>query len=81
MCCTVTLDYQELMAVDIDGSADTPVVGFPHSLFRVPFRQTPTQRNVFDVSRDGQRFLVNAYVEGAVSAPITWVLNWAAELE
>jgi len=64
----VTLDHQELMAVDIDGSGDTPVVGIPHALFRVPFRQTPIQRNVFDVSSDGQRFLVNAYVEGAVSA-------------
>ena len=58
-----------------------PVVGIPHPLFQVSFRRTPAQRNVFDVTADGQRFLVNALVEGAHSAPITWVLNRAAALE
>jgi Tol biopolymer transport system component len=72
----------DLMAVDIDVSGDAPiVVGTPQPLFEVPFRQTPVQRNVFDVSADGERFLVNTLVEGALSAPITWVLNWPAELE
>ena len=69
------------MAVDIDGSGDAPIVGIPHPLFQVPFRRTPNPRNVFDVTADGQRFLVNTLVEGALSAPITWVLNWTAELE
>ena len=69
------------MAVDIDASGDAPIVGMPHQLFQVPFRQTPVQRNVFDVSADGERFLVNTLVEAALSAPITWVLNWTAELE
>ncbi len=58
-----------------------PIVGIPHALFQVSFRRTPTQRNVFDVTADGQRFLVNTLVEGTRSAPITWVLNWPAELE
>ena len=71
----------ELMAVDIDAAGDAPTVGIPHVLFQAPFRQSPPQRNSYDVTADGQRFLVNTLVEGALSAPITWVLNWAAELE
>ena len=68
------------MAVDIAGTGDAPVVGIPHLLFQVPFRRG-TQRNVFDVTADGQRFLVNTLVAGGGAAPITWVLNWAAELQ
>ena len=69
------------MAVDIDVTGDAPIWGVPQALFQVAFRQRPVQRNVFDVSVDGQRFLVNTLVEGALAAPITWVLNWTAELE
>ena len=76
----VTLDHQQLMAVDIDTSGDAPVVGKPQSLFRARFRRSAAERNVFDVSKDGW-FLVNTSVEGAASVPITWVLNWAAALE
>ena len=35
----------------------------------------------YDVTADGERFLVNTLVEGALAARITWVLNWATELE
>ncbi len=76
----VTQD-NKLMAVDIDVTGDAPVVGTPQVLFETLFRSTPIQRNVFDVSADGERFLVNTLVEGALSAPITWVLDWTAELE
>ena len=76
----VTLDHQQLIAVDMDTSGDAPVVGTPQLLFRAPFRRTTFGRNVFDVSKDGW-FLVNTYIEGAPSAPITWVLDWAADLE
>ena len=77
----ITLDNRQLMAVDIDVAGDAPIIGTPHQLFEAPFRVTPTQRNVFDVSADGHRFLVNTLVEGARSASITWVLAWTAELE
>ena len=73
---------REVMAVDIDidTAEDTPVVGIPHRLF-VPALSSKGQRNVFDVTADGQRFLVNTLAEGEVPARITWVLNWTAELE
>ena len=41
----------------------------------------PSATNRYDVSADGQRFLINAPVENAGSAPITVVVNWDAGLE
>ena len=35
----------------------------------------------YDVTADGQRFLVNTSVEQKVSSPITVVLNWTAGLK
>jgi eukaryotic-like serine/threonine-protein kinase len=35
---------------------------------------------VYDVSRDGQRFLINTQVKQAESAPMSIVLNWTAKL-
>ncbi len=70
----------EVMAVDISTAGDAVDFGVPHALFQVPFRESPVQRNVFDVTADGQRFLVNTLVEGSRSGSITWVLNWAADL-
>jgi serine/threonine protein kinase/Tol biopolymer transport system component len=35
---------------------------------------------VYDVSRDGQRFLINTQVKQAESAPTSIVLNWTAKL-
>jgi eukaryotic-like serine/threonine-protein kinase len=35
----------------------------------------------YDVSADGQRFLVNTIVEAAPLPPITLVVNWAAGLQ
>ena len=71
----------ELMAVEIETTGDSLDVGIPRSLFRVSFREPEGARNVFDVTADGQRFLVNTLVEDAGSQSITWVLNWTAELE
>ena len=35
----------------------------------------------YDVTADGQKFLVNAKVDTSNSAPMSVILNWAAELE
>ena len=69
-----------LMAVEIEADGDTPVAGIPQVLFPID-GPTLLQRNNYDVTADGQRFLVNAFVEDAIRAQITWVLNWTAELE
>jgi eukaryotic-like serine/threonine-protein kinase len=50
------------------------------------FQTTPRLPNsildlfVYDVSRDGQRFLINTQVKQADSAPMSVVLNWPAKL-
>ena len=36
--------------------------------------------DAYDVSADGQRFLINTVPEQATSAPITVVVNWTAGL-
>lgn len=52
----------------------------------VLFQATPRQPIpifdlfVYDVSRDGQRFLINTQVKQAESAPMSVVLNWTAKL-
>ena len=37
--------------------------------------------SMYDVSPDGQRFLVNTLAAEATSAPITLVVNWPALLK
>ena len=54
----------------------------PVILFQAAPRQ-PVSFNdlfVYDVSRDGQRFLINTPVKQADSQPMTIVLNWPAKL-
>jgi hypothetical protein len=51
-------------------------------LFEAPVDSATTATaNRYDVSADGQRFLVNAPVENAGPAPITVVVNWTAGLK
>lgn len=35
----------------------------------------------FEVSRDGQRFLIPVLVEESATEPITVILNWTVELK
>ena len=64
------------MAVEVkaDGSNFEP--GVPKLLF-----ESETVGGAFDVSRDGQRFLISVPVEEVLSAPITVVMNWTADLK
>jgi len=70
----------DLMAVDIKlGNAVS--VGTPHKLFRFDSRDGyEVARNGYDVTSDGQRFLIVSPVK-EFNSPITVVLNWWAELE
>ena len=83
--CIIPIYYvslaNELMAVDVEREGDTLEVGIPHRLFPLASDPTFLQRNPFDVTADGQRFLVNALAEDSASTSITWVLNWTADLE
>ena len=66
-------------AATITGAAIT--IGEPHALFKTRLR--PMGRldaYPYDVSPDGQRFLMNTFVEESTSAGLTLVLNWPARL-
>jgi Tol biopolymer transport system component len=68
----------KLMAVAVNGKGPTFEVGEVKPLFQT--RATGT-RYSYDVSPDGQRFLINTAPEQAASAPFTVVLNWTAALK
>jgi len=58
--------------------ASTPV-----ALFQTHRRQPISAQDVFsyDVSGDGQRFLILTKVDAANAAPLSVLLNWASEIE
>jgi Tol biopolymer transport system component len=71
-----------LNAVSIDTRSGSAVVGPPTGLFRIPspsgFSAVSTR---YDVSRDGQRFLVSVPLEEAQPGALTVVLNWRSQLK
>ncbi|SRR6266480_287 len=56
--------------------------GKPVALFQTAPRQPSSSRDqfVYDVSKDGQRFLILTQVKQAGTPPMTVVLNWTAKL-
>jgi hypothetical protein len=71
----------DLMTVPLKMDS-TPNVGSPAALFRTRFGELSgiTGRNHYDVTSDGQRFLLTVPRRGPASSPITVVLNWTADL-
>jgi eukaryotic-like serine/threonine-protein kinase len=84
-------DGKELFYLSVDGKmmavgvktgaafeADSPV-----ALFQTHRRQPVSAQDVFsyDVSGDGQRFLILTKVDEANVAPLAITLNWASEME
>jgi hypothetical protein len=71
------------MAAAVNGQGSAFEVGAVRplavrSLFEM---RTEVPLFVYDVSPDGQRFLVNTRVQEAASEPITLVVNWPALLK
>jgi len=71
-----------LMAVEVK-EGPTFDAGVAKPLFQTQVRQQVSSVDLFsyDVSADGQRFLVNTDVGDVTSPTLTIVLNWAAELK
>src|ERR1700739_4935134 len=69
-----------LMAAAVNGKGSSFEVGAVKPLFQM---HLVGQRHEYDVSADGQRFLINTAPQqnGAAGAPITVVLNWTAGLQ
>jgi hypothetical protein len=70
---------ETLMACPINIHDRTVASGTPTPLFHPTLRST-LLRNHYDVSPDGQRFLINTPVQDETTAPVTVVLNWASTL-
>ena len=66
----------EMMAVEVQ-TDPTFQAGVPRVLFKTHLRTPPGRQ--FDVTPDGERFLVNLVPGDQVSDPVTLVQNWAAE--
>ncbi len=71
-----------LMATSIAASAGFEA-GTPKALFKVQRRLPISSQDIFsyDVTADGRRFLVAKRMDEASFAPLSVVMNWAAELE
>lgn len=68
----------KLMAIDIEATPRGLTVGPPRALFSTLVNSTEG-RNCYVVARGGQRFLFANPVRESGLAPVTIVLNWAAE--
>ena len=69
----------DVMAVDVDTSNSGVFrAGVPQKLFTVVPQSLTTARNSWDVTPDGQRFLVVSPETTAVP-PVTVVVNWLQE--
>jgi hypothetical protein len=73
-------DSRSMMAVDIDPGPPFHF-GTPHQLFRAPLAITLFAINDgFDVTADGQNFLLALPPPETAASPINVVLNWQAAL-
>jgi eukaryotic-like serine/threonine-protein kinase len=72
----------KMMAVAVKTGASFEA-GSPVALFQTHRRQPISAQDVFsyDVSGDGQRFLIATKVDEANAAPLSVLLNWASEME
>jgi eukaryotic-like serine/threonine-protein kinase len=71
----------EMMTVPVQADGKTFESGAAVSLFKVPMAPTQLIARDYDVSPDGQRFVVGTVVDGAPATPVTIVLNWPAVLK
>ena len=71
---------KKLMAVEVNGSSGTFQSAIPKPLFDLHVNSTDRFSD-YDVTADGQRFLVNTVVEQNARSPVTVVMNWTADLK
>jgi serine/threonine protein kinase len=71
---------RSLMAVDVTLSPEVEI-GVPRRLFVAPVQRSVATRNRFDVTGDGQRFLLVSLLNRGAVSPTTVILNWTAELD
>jgi Tol biopolymer transport system component len=68
-----------LVAVEVADRGGSLVIGASETLFSWQRPSGPGRQ--FDVSKDGETFLLNRSINSGQSFPLTLVLNWEAELD
>ena len=68
-----------LMSVEVQRGSSL-AAGTPRGLFRTRTPAVHLFRPKYDVSADGQRFLINTLAEEQTAQPVTVMLNWQATL-
>jgi hypothetical protein len=74
---------RSLMSVTLQSGGSALGVGTPTRLFETRLSTIPNSsftRNQYDVTPDGQHFLINQPSGDASATPITVVVNWPAAL-
>ena len=71
------LSADGIMAVDVDLRGTEPVFGTPHALFSASMARVGVQ-SWYDVTPDGQQFLINAMRDTLGPVPFTIISNWLA---
>jgi eukaryotic-like serine/threonine-protein kinase len=72
---------KKLMSAMVNGSGSAFEVGAVRPLFDTRALTIGNTGSMYDVSPDGQRFLVNTLADDVAAAPITLVVNWPALLK
>jgi hypothetical protein len=67
-----------MTAVSIDLNDSSPSFGLPQPLFPAG---VVSDNNMYAVTRDGQRFLVNKPQTPVTAAPLTVIVNWTSTLQ
>lgn len=75
------LDNRTLVARDVQTTASSFAVGPARTLFRVDNAHPSAGSNVYEVTRDGRRFLFNVRRPAAPDPGTTVVLHWTAGLQ
>jgi hypothetical protein len=72
----------KIMAVSVATGASFEA-GTPVALFQTHRRQPMSSQDLFsyDVSSDGQRFLIATKLDEPNAAPLSILLNWASDIE
>jgi hypothetical protein len=70
-----------MMSVSIDAAGGVLKPGVPAHLFDASLRPSRDEEREYDVTRDGQRFIINSVPPNIRSIPITVVVNWQSDLE
>ncbi|MGH9740262.1 MAG: protein kinase domain-containing protein [Candidatus Acidiferrales bacterium] len=71
---------RDIMAVSITAQPAFEA-GVPKALFRMPVTGGPALGSKWDVTADGQRFLIAAPAAASATTPFTVVLNWQTALK